>query len=94
VERLGGRVPAPAGWDLGCLHAFGGDPAAVAAAQAGYGEGLPGDALDAFTDARRFQATAWTAVIAREHPDARGRAAARIAFYRGRAPSEQPPGPV
>jgi hypothetical protein len=74
------------GWDLGCLHAsaraFDGDAGAVAAAQAGYGDGPGEEVLDAFVAARRFQGTVWTVIVACERPEARGRAAARVAFYR------------
>jgi Ser/Thr protein kinase RdoA (MazF antagonist) len=79
----------PRAWDLGCLHAsaraFGRDPGAVAAAQDGYADHVDADALGAFVDARRFQGTVWSVVMALEHPDRRERAASLIAFYRDRA---------
>ena len=54
---------APTAWDLACLHAeslvYGEDPAPVAAAQAGYGEALDAEVLEAFVAARRWQVAAW-----------------------------------
>jgi hypothetical protein len=79
----------PRAWDLGCLHAaaraFGRDPQPVAAAQDGYGDHLDDDALDAFVEARRFQGTVWSVVIALEHRDRRERAASLVGSYRDRA---------
>jgi hypothetical protein len=75
--------------DLGCLHAaaraFGRDPGPVAAAQDGYGEQLDGETLDAFVDARRFQGTVWSVVMALQRPDRRERATSLLGFYRARA---------
>ena len=50
---------APREWDLGCLHAGSGDPAAIAAAQAGYGPAPESNALETFVAARRWQVEAW-----------------------------------
>jgi Ser/Thr protein kinase RdoA (MazF antagonist) len=79
----------PRAWDLGCLHAaaraFGRDPGPVAAAQDGYGEQLDGETLDAFVDARRFQGTVWSVVMALQRPDRRERATSLLGFYRARA---------
>jgi hypothetical protein len=77
----------PRAWDLGCLHAsawaFGRDPGPVASAQDGYADHA--DALDAFVEARRFQGTVWSVVMALEQPDRRKRAASLIGFYRDRS---------
>lgn len=79
----------PRAWDLGCLHAsaraFGRDPGPVAEAQDGYADRVDDDALDAFVDARRFQGTVWSVVMALERPDRRERAASLIGSYRDRA---------
>ena len=76
----------PVAWDLGCLHAsaraFGHDPAAVAAAQEGYGPGVDDATLDACVEARRFQGTVWSLLIARRREAARERAAGFLAWYR------------
>ena len=76
----------PVAWDLGCLHAsaraFGHDPVAVAAAQEGYGPGVDDATLDACVEARRFQGTVWSLLIARRHEAARERAAGFLAWYR------------
>jgi hypothetical protein len=78
----------PRAWDLGCLHGaavlFGRDPAPVAAAQRGYGEGVPQAQLGACIDARRFQGTLWSVVMAGEQPARRARAESLLAFYRER----------
>ena len=80
----------PTAWDLGCLvasaRAFSGDPAATAAALRGYGDGVPAhEVLDAFAEARRWQGTVWSLVAARDHPETRARAQARLAWFRGRS---------
>ena len=76
----------PRAWDLGCLHAmarvFHRDPAPVAAAQEGYGDPLDADVLEAFVQARRFQGTVWSVVMARVQPDYRERSEALLAGYR------------
>jgi len=79
----------PRAWDLGCLHAtalvLGRDPAPVAAAQAGYGPALHDDMLGVFLDARRYQGTVWSAVMAREQPGAfTDRTYALLGWYRER----------
>jgi aminoglycoside phosphotransferase (APT) family kinase protein len=78
----------PPAWDLGCLHAsvraLRRDPAPVAAAHAGYGAPLADEVLAVFVDAPCFQGTVWTMVFALEHPEARERAAALLAWYRKR----------
>ncbi|MEA2219413.1 MAG: hypothetical protein QOJ35_2039 [Solirubrobacteraceae bacterium] len=78
----------PRAWDLGCLHAtalaFGRDPRPVAAAQAGYGDGLDDATLAAFVDARRFQGTVWSVIMAREQPERSGRMHELLAHYRAR----------
>lgn len=65
----------PRAWDLGCLHGMARvchrDPAPVAAAQDGYGDPLDEDVLDAFVQARRFQGTVWSIVMARVQPEYR-----------------------
>jgi hypothetical protein len=79
----------PVAWDLGCLHAsaraFGADAAATAAAQEGYGPGLDAATLDAMVQARRFQGTVWTLLVATLRPAAAAAAAERLGFYRRRS---------
>jgi Ser/Thr protein kinase RdoA (MazF antagonist) len=76
----------PRAWDLGCLHAtaraFGRDPRPVAAAQAGYGDTLDDATLEAFVDARRFQGTVWSVIMAREQPERGERRDELLAHYR------------
>jgi hypothetical protein len=78
----------PRAWDIGCLHAtaraFGRDPAPVAAAQAGYGPVLDDETLDAFVDARRFQGTVWSMVMASEQPELAERVGKLLSYYRER----------
>jgi hypothetical protein len=80
----------PRAWDLACLHAmpalFGRDPEPVADAQAGYGPELDADTLGAFLDARRFQGTMWSCVMAREQPNEErlARTEGLLAWYRER----------
>jgi Ser/Thr protein kinase RdoA (MazF antagonist) len=78
----------PRAWDLGCLHAtaraFGRDPGPVAAAQAGYGEPPGDETLDVFVDARRFQGTIWSVIMARQQPERRARSHDLLGYYRAR----------
>jgi aminoglycoside phosphotransferase (APT) family kinase protein len=78
----------PVAWDLGCLHAsarvFGGDPAAVAAAQRGYGAAPAPEVLDLLVEARAFQGTVWTVLISGDRPGGPERVAARLAWFRAR----------
>lgn len=64
----------PVAWDIACLCAsappFGQrDPRLIAAARGGYDDGLAPEVLDAFVEARRFQAAVWGIVIALALPD-------------------------
>ncbi len=76
----------PRAWDLGCMHAasrvYGDDPAPAEAAQRGYGAELDAETLDTFLDARRFQGTLWSVVMAREQPERQARADSLLAHYR------------
>ena len=79
----------PRAWDLGCLHAaavaFGRDPGPVAETQRGYGDGVAPEEVAACIEARRFQGTVWSVVMAREQPERSERAATLLAYYRARA---------
>ncbi len=72
----------PAAWDLACLRAFDPDRAAVAAAEAGYGERPPDGVLAPLVAARRLQGVVWLAALAAERPELRPRAAALLAAHR------------
>jgi hypothetical protein len=63
---------------------FGDDPLPVAAAQAGYGDGVDEEAIDACVEGRRFQGTVWGFVMAAEQPGRRAGAASRLDWYRER----------
>ena len=79
----------PRAWDLGCLHAaavaFARDPGPVADAQRGYGDDISPDELSACIEARRFQGTVWSVVMASQQPERSERAAQLLEYYRDRA---------
>jgi Ser/Thr protein kinase RdoA (MazF antagonist) len=79
----------PPAWDLACLVGM--------SRMAGRTDGRDEEALRAygapseeqlgpFVRARLLQVTAWTVMIAEQHPAAPDRAAARVAWWRGRHP--------
>jgi hypothetical protein len=76
---------APIDWDLACLHAHGRvfkrDPGPIDAAERGYGRGPDPETLDLFVDARRFQLTVWSLVMARAGLLEQRVAAERVASY-------------
>ena len=80
----------PRAWDLGCLvasaRALGRDPAPGEAALAGYAAPSDDEAIDVFVDARRYQGTAVSIVMAREQPAPQrlARRESLLAWYRER----------
>ncbi len=76
----------PREWDLCCMR--GTPPAAdrelVASAQTGYGPEPADDTLAVLHDARRFQVTVWSVVMAAEQPARRDQSVRLLDWYRER----------
>ncbi len=73
----------PPEWDLCCLRqAVGADRDLADRAQSAFGPPPDDDVLAALGDARRFQLTVWSVVLADERPDRRDQSTGLLDWYR------------